>query len=304
VVERAPAPRNPPPRVANVAAYTMLIPWLLGFFCLTAIPMLASFYLSFTDFSLLEPPSWIGASNYTDLFTWDYRFASALKVTVFYVVTSVPLSVGFALLVAIGLNREMPGIGVLRSVYYLPSLLGGSVAIAIMWRQLFSTDGLVNAALAFVGVEGPPWLGSPAWATWTLVILHVWQFGSPMVIFLAALKQIPRDLYDAAEMDGAGRLTSFVHVTLPMLTPIIFFNLVMQMIVSFQAFTPAYVVSNGTGAPSDSTLFYTLYLYLEGFGNFHMGYAAAMAWILLLIIAVLTALAFATARFWVFNPDE
>ncbi|HVW94122.1 MAG TPA: sugar ABC transporter permease [Devosia sp.] len=288
---------------ANGPAYLMLIPWFVGFLCLTAIPMAASLYLSFTKYSLLAPPKWLGLDNYTYMFNGDYRYWPSLSVTAFYVFTSVPLSIAVALIVALGLNRKMRGIGALRSVYYLPSLLGGSVAIAVMWRQIFGNHGVVNSALALVGITGPAWLATPQSAPWTLVFLHVWQFGSPMVIFLAALKQIPQDLYDAARIDGAGAWQLFRYVTVPILTPIIFFNMVMQMIVSFQAFTPAFVISNGTGAPTDSTLFYTLYLYVEGFSNFHMGYAAAMAWVLLFIIAILTAIAFGTARFWVFNPD-
>ena len=288
---------------ANGPAYLMLIPWFVGFLCLTAVPMAASLYLSFTKYSLLAPPKWLGLDNYTYMFNGDYRYWPSLSVTAFYVFTSVPLSIAVALIVALGLNRKMRGIGALRSVYYLPSLLGGSVAIAVMWRQIFGNHGVVNSALALVGITGPAWLATPQSAPWTLVFLHVWQFGSPMVIFLAALKQIPQDLYDAARIDGAGAWQLFRYVTVPILTPIIFFNMVMQMIVSFQAFTPAFVISNGTGAPTDSTLFYTLYLYVEGFSNFHMGYAAAMAWVLLFIIAILTAIAFGTARFWVFNPD-
>jgi multiple sugar transport system permease protein len=288
----------------NGAAYAMLMPWLVGFFCLTAIPMLASLYLSFTDYSLLSPPEWVGLENYQYMFNGDYRFWPALNVTVFYVFVSVPLATVIALLVALGLNRQLRGIGILRSVYYLPSLLGGSVAVAIMWRELFDQNGLVNNVLGFFGIAGPAWLAVPNSAPWTLVFLHAWQFGSPMVIFLAALKQIPADLYEAAELDGANAVQKFFTLTLPLITPIIFFNVVMQMIVSFQAFTPAFVISNGTGSPLDSTLFYTLYLYIEGFGNFHMGYAAAMAWVLLAIIAALTGFAFLTARFWVFNPDD
>jgi multiple sugar transport system permease protein len=291
-------------RSSNGAAYAMLSPWLIGFFGLTAIPMLVSLYLAFTDYSLLSPPEWVGLENFQYMFNGDYRFWPSLKVTTFYVFVSVPLANTVALLVALGLNRRMRGIGVLRSIYYLPSLLGGSVAIAIMWRELFDKNGLVNDALSMLGITGPAWLALPQSAPWTLVFLHAWQFGSPMVIFLAALKQIPSDLYEAAELDGANPVQAFFTLTLPLLTPIIFFNVVMQMIVSFQAFTPAFVISNGTGAPLDSTLFYTLYLYIEGFSNFHMGYAAAMAWVLLAIIAVLTAFAFLTARFWVFNPDD
>ncbi|GLQ55853.1 carbohydrate ABC transporter permease [Devosia nitrariae] len=304
VVRVASPARTVRQRSANGAAYTMLVPWLVGFFGLTAIPMVASLYLSFTDYSLLAPPEWVGADNYAYMFNGDYRFWPSLTVTAFYVFVSVPLATVVALAVAVGLNRKMRGIGILRSVYYLPSLLGGSVAIAIMWRELFDKNGLVNLVLSWFGIDGPAWLALPQTAPWTLVFLHAWQFGAPMVIFLAALKQIPSDLYEAAELDGANRVQVFFTITLPLITPIVFFNVVMQMITSFQAFTPAFVISNGTGAPLDSTLFYTLYLYIEGFGNFRMGYAAALAWVLLAIIAGLTALAFATARFWVFNPDD
>lgn len=291
-------------RSANGPAYTMLLPWLIGFFGLTAIPMIASLYLSFTDYSLLAPPEWVGVENYEYMFDGDYRFWPSLRVTAFYVFVSVPLATAVALLVAVGLNRQMPGIGVLRSVYYLPSLLGGSVAVAILWRELFDREGLVNIALSWFGIDGPAWLALPHTAPWTLVFLSAWQFGAPMVIFLAALKQIPSDLYEAAELDGASKVQVFFTITLPMITPIVFFNVVMQMITAFQAFTPAFVISNGTGAPLDATLFYTLYLYIEGFSNFRMGYASALAWVLLAIIAVLTAIAFATARFWVYNPDD
>ncbi|HTN62070.1 MAG TPA: sugar ABC transporter permease [Devosia sp.] len=300
----APPPVAAPRQGANKAAYTMLLPWLIGFFGLTAIPMLASLYLSFTDYSLLAPPQWVGAENYSYMFNGDYRFWPSLRVTAFYVFVSVPLATVVALAVAVGLNTKLRGIGVLRSIYYLPSLLGGSVAVAIMWRELFDQKGLVNTVLAWFGIHGPAWLALPQTAPWTLVFLHAWQFGAPMVIFLAALKQIPADLYEAAELDGARPAQVFFTITLPLITPIIFFNVVMQMVTSFQAFTPAFVISNGTGAPLDSTLFYTLYLYIEGFSNFHMGYAAALAWVLLAIIAVLTGIAFATARFWVFNPDD
>jgi multiple sugar transport system permease protein len=288
----------------NGAAYLMLTPWLIGFFGLTAIPMIASLYLSMTDYSLLSPPEWVGLENYQYMFNGDYRFWPSLRVTVFYVITSVPLATAVALLVAVGLNRQMRGVGILRSVYYLPSLLGGSVAIAIMWSEIFDREGIVNTVLGFFGIDGPAWLALPSTAPWTLVFLHAWQFGAPMVIFLAALKQIPAELHEAAELDGASKIQSFFLVTLPLITPIIFFNVVMQMITSFQAFTPAFIISNGTGAPADSTLFYTLYLYMEGFSNFRMGYAAAMAWVLLAIIAVLTAIAFLTARYWVYNPDD
>jgi len=288
----------------NLAAYVFLIPWLAGFFLLTLGPMLASLYLSFTDFELFTPPEWRGLDNYVRMFTDDRRYFRALRVTFTYVVVSVPLKLLFALALALLLNRGLRGVGLYRSVYYLPSLLGGSVAVAIMWRQVFNRDGLVNQVLNVVGIEGPSWISDPAYALYTLVALAVWQFGAPMVIFLAGLKQIPQDLYDAAAVDGAGKLSRFARITVPLLTPIIFFNLLMQMIGAYQAFTSAFVVSGGTGGPADSTLFYTMYLYEEGFTNFEMGYASAMAWVLLAIIATSSAVAFLSAKYWVHYGDS
>jgi multiple sugar transport system permease protein len=287
----------------NWAAYVFLTPWLLGFFLLTLGPMIASFYLSLTDFELFTPPEWLGFDNYRRLFTADRRYLHALQVTFSYVFLSVPLKLAFALFIAMLLNRGLRRLGFYRSIYYLPSLLGGSVAIAIMWRQVFSKDGLVNQILANFGIVGPSWISNPDYALYTLVALAVWQFGAPMVIFLAGLKQIPQDLYDAAAVDGAGVVSKFFRITIPLLTPIIFFNFLMQMIGSYQAFTSAYVVSGGSGGPADSTLFYTLYLYEEGFTNFEMGYASAMAWVLLAIIAVSTAVAFLSSKYWVHYAD-
>jgi multiple sugar transport system permease protein len=215
----------------------------------------------------------------------------------------VPLKLAFALGIALVLNRGLSGLGIYRSVYYLPSLLGGSVAVAILWRQIFSYDGVINQVLLRFGIEGPSWITSPDYAIDTLIALAVWQFGAPMVIFLAGLKQIPQEVYDAAEVDGAGPVRKFFSVTLPLLTPIIFFNVVMQTIDSFQAFTPAYIISGGTGGPADSTLFYTLYLYEQAFTNFQMGYASAMAWALVAIIGIATAMSFLSARYWVHYGD-
>ena len=287
----------------SVAAYVFLLPWLIGFFVLTLGPLLASLYFSFTDFDLLTPPQWIGLDNFVEMFTQDRRFKAALFVTFRYVVFSVPLSLAFALLVAMLLNREIRGIGIYRAVYYLPSLLGGSVAIAILWRQIFGKEGVVNQVLALFGIVGPSWISTPQFALNTLIILHIWQFGASMLIFLAGLKQIPQDLYDAAAVDGAGPMSKFFRITVPMLTPVIFFNLIMGIIGAFKAFTSAYVVSGGSGGPLDSTLFYTLYLYKKGFTDFEMGYASAMAWVLLLIIAACTALVFRSSKLWVHYED-
>ncbi len=287
----------------SLAAYVFLLPWLIGFFVLTLGPLLASLYFSFTDFDLLTPPQWIGLDNFVEMFTQDRRFRAALFVTFRYVVFSVPLSLAFALLVAMLLNRQIRGIGFYRAVYYLPSLLGGSVAIAILWRQVFGKEGVVNQMLALFGVVGPSWISTPQFALNTLIVLHIWQFGASMLIFLAGLKQIPQDLYDAAAVDGAGPMSKFFRITAPMLTPVIFFNLIMGIIGAFKAFTSAYVVSGGNGGPLDSTLFYTLYLYQKGFTDFEMGYASAMAWVLLIIIAACTALVFRSSRLWVHYDD-
>lgn len=287
----------------NRLALLFLAPWLLGFVGLTVGPLVASLYLSFTDFNLLQPPNWIGLDNFARMLE-DERYAQSLRVTIVYVVVSVPLQLAFALAIALLLNRAVRGITFYRSVYYLPSLLGGSVAIAVVWSQLFGGDGAINKLLAWFGVEGRSWISNPDTALITLIVLAVWQFGAPMVIFLAGLRQIPQELYDAAGVDGAGKWRTFVSVTLPLLTPIVFFNLILQIIGSFQAFTPAYVVSGGSGGPSDSTLFNTLYIYQQAFANQNMGYGSAMAWILLLIIAVFTALNFVFARRWVYYGDE
>ena len=287
----------------NLWGYVFLSPWFLGLFALTLGPMLATLYFSFTDYPLLTAPEWTGLDNYKRMFFDDPRYLQSLKVTFIYVFLSVPLELVFALLVAMVLNRGLQALSLYRAIYYLPSLLGGSVAIAIMWRQVFGEDGLVNQFLALFGLDGPSWVSTPEYALYTLVLLRIWQFGSPMVIFLAGLRQIPQQYYDAAAVDGAGRITRFFRITIPLLTPIIFFNLVLQLIRAFQAFTPAFIVSGGTGGPADSTLFYTLYLYQEAFAHFRMGYAAAMAWVLLAIVAAFTAANFLMSRYWVYYED-
>ena len=288
----------------NAAGYLFLLPWLVGFFGLTLIPTIASLYLSFTDYDLLTAPRWNGGENYNYAFFQDGRFWSALGVTFHYVVWSVPLKLIVALALAMALDRGVRGISVYRAIFYLPSLLGSSVAVAVLWRQIFGDAGVVNQLLVLVGLNGPSWITHPDYALWTLIALAVWQFGSPMIIFLAGLRQIPQDLHEAAMMDGAGPVRRFLKITLPLLAPVIFFNLVLQTIDAFKAFTPAFIVSGGNGSPIDSTLFYSLYLYIEAFANFRMGYAAALAWILLVIISAFTALAFLTSRYWVYYEDE
>lgn len=286
----------------GIAGYLFLLPWLIGFFCLTLIPMVASLFFSFTQYDMLTPAIPVGIKNYVSLFE-DARFINSLKVTFKYVIVSVPLQLAFALLIALMLKKNRRGVKVYRAMYYLPSLFGGSVAVSILWRQLFNKEGVFNQILAAFGVEGKNWIATPSSALNTLIVLAVWQFGASMVIFLASLKQIPEDYYEAATLDGVGRVAQFFKITLPLLTPMVFFNIVMQVINAFQSFNSAYIISNGTGGPLDSTLFYSLYLYIKAFNHFQMGYASAMAWILLVIIAAVTGLMFLFAKFWVFYDD-
>ena len=287
----------------HAPGYLFLLPWFIGFLGLTIGPIISSFYLSFTDFDLLTPAQWVGTDNYVRMFTNDRNFAASMRVTFLFVVFAVPLKLAFALGVAVLLNRGMKGLPLYRALFYLPSLLGASVAIAILWRQIFAADGLVNDVLAVFGIDGPSWISNPRYSLWTLILLSVWQFGSPMIIFLAGLRQIPQDMYEAASLDGAGKWRQFVKITLPMLTPVIFFNAIIQTIEAFKSFTPAFIISGGSGGPVNSTLFYTLYLYNEAFSFFRMGYASALAWVLLLIIAFFTAFSFLTSKYWVHYDD-
>nr|WP_238547385.1 sugar ABC transporter permease [Actinoplanes friuliensis] len=289
-----------------MSGYAFLSPWLLGLFAITAIPMLLSLYLSFTDYDVLTPlseASWVGWANYERMFTGDPSYWHAVRVTLTFALVAVPLKLAAALGVALLLNRAIRGIGLFRGLFYLPSLLGGSVALAIVWVNMFNRDGAFNSFLGLFGVEGAPWVNDPDWALQTLILLAVWQFGAPMVIFLAGLKQVPVELYEAASVDGAGAWRQFRNVTLPMLSPVIFFNLVLETINGFQGFTSAFVLSNGTGGPVDSTLMYTLDLYIKGFVELDMGYASAMAWVFLLAIGLITVVLFRTGRFWVHYSD-
>jgi multiple sugar transport system permease protein len=286
----------------NAVGYMFLGPWLIGLLGLSLIPMVSSLYLSFTNYDMFTSPEWAGLENYKQMFE-DSKYIASVKVTTTYVLLSVPLQLMFALGVALLLNRGLRGLRFYRAVYYVPSLFGGSVAVALLWRQLFGGEGLINRGLALFGMEGTNWISSPDTALYTLVILAVWQFGAPMVIFLAGLKQVPLELYEAAKIDGASKFRQFFKITLPMISPIVLFNLIMQIIHAFQAFTPAYIVSGGEGGPLDSTLFYTLYLYQKAFTHFDMGYAAAMAWVLLIAIAIITAIIFGTSKKWVFYQE-
>jgi pectin-derived oligosaccharide transport system permease protein len=295
---------GPAARREAVAGYVFLSPWLLGLMAITAVPMLYSLYLSFTNWDLISNSGqYVGFRNYVRMFTVDPAFWRSVKVTVLYAVVATPLKLTAALAVALLLVRKRRGTGIARSLFYLPSLLGGSVALALVWQSLFSRNGAVNDLLATVGIQGQPWVNDPRFVLGTIVLLGVWQFGAPMVIFLAGLKQIPTELYEAASVDGASRWRQFISVTLPSLSPVIFFNLVLETIHSFQIFTSAYVIGGGQGGPVDATKVYTLLLYVEGFGESHIGYASALAWVFLAAIGLLTLVFFKTGRFWVHYSD-
>ena len=282
----------------NGTALLFLAPWFIGLIALSLGPMAVSLYLSLTDYNMLQAPNWIGFDNFARMES-DPRFLKALQVTFTYVLLGVPLQLLTAFALALFLNRGLAGLSLFRAIFYIPSILGPSVAVAILWRQIFGLEGIVNEFLSYFGVAPKSWVADPSTSLYTLIALLVWQFGSPMIIFLAGLRQIPAVLYEAAAIDGAGPIKRFLHITLPSISPIIFFNLVMQIINAFQAFTPAYIVGGGQGGAIDSTLFYTLYLYIKAFTEFKMGYASAMAWVLLLICGVFTWLLFFTSKKWV-----
>ena len=293
----------------STAGFVCVFPFTFGFFAFTLIPVIMSLYYSFTQFDTLSAPKFIGLQNYITLFSNDARFLKSLGVTFFFTFTSVPLRLVFALFVAMILVKATKISAIYRAVYYLPSIIGGSVAVAILWKRMFATDGVLNTILnSFFGLFGIDssfdyaWLGSTNTAIWTLVILAVWQFGSSMLIFLSAIKQIPTSYYEAADVDGASKFRQFFSITLPLLTPTIFFNLIMQMINGFLAFTQCYIITQGK--PLDSTLFYTVYMYEKSFKDYAMGYGSAMAWIMLIIIGVITLLLFKTKKLWVVGEGE
>ena len=285
-----------------ISGYLFISPWLLGFLLLTLWPMIQSIYYSFTKYTLLDAPEWIGTRNYERIFADDELFRQSLKITILFVALSVPLKLFSALMVAMALNKKIKGIAVYRTFIYLPSLIGSSIAVAILWKNIFGIDGFINKFLSIFGVEGISWISSPDTALGTLIILVAWQFGSSMVIFLAGLKQISSELYEASSVDGASKVRQFFNITLPLLSPMLLFNLVLQTIGSFQMFTQAFIITKG--GPINSTYMYALYLYDRAFSRYDMGYASALAWILLVVIAIATALIFASSRYWVFYENE
>lgn len=287
----------------NAVAYLLMAPWLVGFIGMWLVPAVISMYYSFTDFNLLNQPKIIGFANYARAFTQDETFVQALKVTFLYVLILVPLRLAFALFVAMLLNKKHKGLGLYRTLYYVPSIIGGSIAVSVVWKQIFGNKGVVMTLLSLFGIQQTTsFFGNPKTALSVIILMGVWQFGSSMLIFLSALKQIPFSLYESAMVDGARPSYTFFKITLPMLTPTIFFNLILQIINGFRVFTESFVITDG--GPLDSTLSYVLYLYRRAFTYFDMGYSCALAWILVAIIAVFTVIIFKTQKNWVYYESE
>jgi multiple sugar transport system permease protein len=283
----------------DVAGYVFIAPFIIGFMCFLVIPMVISFGLSFTRYDILSSPTFVGLDNYKTMLFNDAKFWKTFWVTMYYVFFSVPLRLIMALAVAMLLVRPSKLSSFYRAVYYLPSIIGSSVAVAILWKRMFASDGVVNALLQAVGINSHvAWLGNKDTAIWTLILLAAWQFGSSMLIFLAGLKQIPVSLYESATVDGANGVTKFLKITLPMLTSTIFFNLINQLINGFMAFTQSYVITQGK--PLDSTLFYTVYMYQNSFTYSKLGYGCAMAWFMVVLVGSITAILFKTQKKWVY----
>jgi multiple sugar transport system permease protein len=288
----------------NLAGYAFIGPWLLGFFLFALIPIFSSLFFSFTRYDLLSSPVYIGVKNYASM-VHDSVFWKSLGVTFFYVIFAVPLRLIFALLLAMLFNRKSKLMRLYQAVYYFPSIVGGSIAVAVLWRRLFKDDGAINSILGSIGLDTHiSWIGNPKTAIWTLILLAAWQFGSSMLIFLAGLKQIPESYYESANLDGAGAIRKFVSITIPQLSSVILFNLLMQTINGFTVFTQAFVISGGNGDPMNNTLVYALYLYQKSFSYYEMGYGCAMAWILVMIISVFTTLIFKSSSSWVYYESK
>lgn len=283
-------------------AYLYILPWILGFAILQLYPFVSSFIYSFTDYTVGAKATFQGLANYKKLFTQDKEFWNSLKVTILFALYTVPGKLIMALAVAMFLNRDLKGINLIRTLYYIPSLFGGSVAVALLWRLMFLDNGVINAILSALHLPVIQWLGDTRYALRTICMLEIWQFGSSMVMFLAALKQVPRSLYEAAEIDGAGKVTRFFHITLPQISPIIFFNLINQTIQALQNFTFAQVITEG--GPLKSTYVLGLKLYKEGFSYFKMGYASAISWVVFAAIMIFTLAIFASSKLWVHYADE
>lgn len=283
----------------NVSGVIFVMPFIIGLICFLLVPLGISLYYAFCDYDILSPPVFTGLKNFQKMIA-DELFWKSLSVTVFYTVVSVPLKLIFALLVAMLFQKTTKIAGVFRGIYYLPSIIGGSVAVAVLWKRMFATDGTINQILHALGVEKSiSWLGNTDTAIWTLILLTVWQFGSSMLIFLGSLKQIPQTYYEAAMVDGAGKWRQFMSITLPLLTPTIFFNLVMQVINGLLAYTQCFIITQGQ--PMNSTLFYMVHMYNETFVYYDAGYGAALAWVMILLVGVFTTVLFATKKKWVYE---
>ena len=277
-------------------------PWLLGFLLFTVGPMLASAFFAFTEYDVLTQPKWVGWANFDKALTDDPKVGQALKVTSIYAVVSVPLQILLGLCVALMLNTRIRGLQFYRTVYYLPSVLSG-VAVALLWRWIYAPNfGLINSFLARFDIVGPGWLGDKDWALTSMIGMSLWHVGGGIVIYLAGLQGVPSELYEAVRVDGAGRGAAFWHITLPMITPVLFYNLVIGIITALQIFTQALIMTNG--GPHEATLFIVLYLYRNAFQFFKMGYASVLAWILFAYILILTLLVYRSSGFWVFYAGE
>lgn len=286
----------------EVEAFLFLTPWILGFLIFLVGPLLASIYLSLTEYNILRPAQFIGLENFEQLFLRDDLFWQSLRVTAIYTFASVPLIVALGYAVALLLNQDVWGLSMWRTIFYMPAVVSG-VAVAVMWLWVFHPDmGIVNNGLRLIGIAGPRWFGSPDWALATLILTSLWGIGGGMVIYLAGLQGVPTHLYEAAELDGAGAWHRFLHVTLPMTTPVIFFNLLMGIIASWQVFTSAFVITDG--GPANSTLFLVLYLYRQGWSYFKMGYASAIAWVLFFIILIFTLVVFRSSGWVYYEGDQ
>lgn len=288
-------------RIKKNAGFFFILPWLIGFIIFKLYPFASSLYYSFTDYQLFTGITEYTFDNYIDIFTTP-KIVKALTVTFKYAFMTVPLKLIVALFIAYILNFKIKGVKAFRTAYYIPSILGGSVAIAVLWKALFKDDGLLNAMLAIFGVEGPSWLSDPKWALFIICLLRVWQFGSSMVIFLAALQSVPKDLYEAASIDGAGKWRQFFSITVPVITPVIFYNLVTQICQAFQEFNGPYVITQG--GPRNETTLISLLIYNSAFKNYEMGMASAMAWVLFVILLIFTVIAFVSQKYWVYYSDE
>ncbi|MDW6019964.1 sugar ABC transporter permease [Vibrio plantisponsor] len=279
-----------------------LSPYIIGLIMFTAFPFVSSFVMSFTDYDLMTSPEFIGIENYRYMLTEDDIFWKSMSVTFLYVFLTIPVKLAFALGIAFILNFKLRGIGFFRTAYYIPSILGSSIAIAVLWRALFAIDGVLNGALGFIGIDPINWLGEPAFALFSITLLRAWQFGSAMVIFLAALQNVPQSQYEAAMIDGASKWQMFLKVTVPLITPVIFFNFIMQTTQAFQEFTAPYVITGG--GPMKSTYLISLYIYETAFKFFDMGYGSALAWALFIVVAIFTSITFRSSKYWVFYSGD